>query len=205
MKRFYAWTRDLHLYLGLFVCPFILLFAVSTLLLNHPRPPAPAAASASTPLKQPIPIDVPLEADTLEQAKNILRQLNLTGEIDYVRHQAREERLLIPVMKPGELTKIEVDLRAKTATVERHDQGLAAALIYLHKMPGPHNVKLRGNWFYMRCWAVLADAVVYVVSFLTVSGLYLWWKLGAERKVGWALLAAGVVSAGALVAAICAS
>ncbi len=205
MKRFYAWTRDLHLYLGLFVCPFILLFAVSTILLNHPRLPVPAAASASAPVKKAIPIEVAGEVGSLEQARNILRQLNLTGEIDYVRHQAREQRLLIPVLKPGETTRIEVDLRARTATVERSTQGLAAALIYLHKMPGPHNVQLRGNWFYMRCWAVLADGVVYGVLFLTVSGLYLWWMLKAERKVGWALLAAGVVSAVALVAAICVS
>ncbi|MBI2929924.1 MAG: PepSY-associated TM helix domain-containing protein [Verrucomicrobia bacterium] len=205
MKRLYAWTRDLHLYLGLFVCPFILLFAVSTLLLNHPSAPAPGAASASPPLKQAVPIELPGEVGSLEQAKKILRQLNLTGEIDYVRHQARDQRLLIPVLKPGEMTKVEVDLRARTATVERSTPGLAAALIYLHKMPGPHNVQLRGNWFYMRCWAVLADAVVYGVLFLTVSGLYLWWMLKAERKVGWALLAAGVVSAVAFVAAICVS
>ena len=32
---FYQWTRQLHLYLGLFICPFILLFAVSTIFLNH--------------------------------------------------------------------------------------------------------------------------------------------------------------------------
>jgi uncharacterized iron-regulated membrane protein len=34
MKRRYAWTRDLHLYLGLFMCPFLLVFAGSTLLVR---------------------------------------------------------------------------------------------------------------------------------------------------------------------------
>ncbi|MEK7684534.1 MAG: PepSY-associated TM helix domain-containing protein [Verrucomicrobiota bacterium] len=202
MKRFYAWTRDLHLYLGLFLCPFLLVFAVSTLLLNHKGPPS-AAASGSPPPKKSVPIAVPDGAGTLEQARNILRQLHVTGEIDYVSHRAKEERLLIPVSKPGESTRVEVDLRAQTATVERQEQGLGTALIYLHKMPGPHNVKIRGNWIYMVGWGVLADATVCGALFLTISGLYLWWMLKAQRKIGWAFLGGGVLSAVALVVAIC--
>jgi hypothetical protein len=171
-------------------------------LVNHKWQPSDAA-SGSTPPKKNVPIAVPDGVGTLEQARKILRQLNVTGEIDYVRLRAKEERLLIPVSKPGESTRVEVDLRAQTATVERQEQGLGAALIYLHKMPGPHNVKFRGNWIYMVGWGVLADAVVYGVLFLTVSGLYLWWMLTAQRKIGWAFLGGGVLSAGALVAAIC--
>ncbi len=129
--------------------------------------------------------------------------MDVTGEIDYIRHLAKEERLLIPVTKPGEVTTVEVDLKARTATVQRQPQGLGATLIYLHKMPGPHNVKTRGNWIYTVWWSALADTVVYTVLFLTVSGLYLWWMLKAERAVGWTLLGAGVLSAGALVAALC--
>jgi hypothetical protein len=202
MKRFCAWTRDLHLYLGLFACPFILIFAISTLLLNHPGQPAIGAASGSIPLTN-IPITVPEGAGTVDQARAILRQLNVTGEIDYVSYRAKEQRLLIPVSKPGENTRIEVDLRAQTATVERQVQGLGAALIYLHKLPGPHNAKIRGNWIYIAWWRVLADTTVYALLFLIASGLYLWWLLTAERKIGWTLLGAGVLSVTLLVAAIC--
>ena len=35
MKRFYLITRDLHLYLGLFISPFVLLFAISVIFLVH--------------------------------------------------------------------------------------------------------------------------------------------------------------------------
>ena len=203
MTRFYSWTRDLHLYFGLFICPFVLVFAVSTLLLNHPGPRPSADSPRSTPTKRAVQIKTKDGVGTLEQARNILRQLDVTGEIDYIRHLAKEERLLIPVTKPGEVTTVEVDLKARTATVQRQPQGLGATLIYLHKMPGPHNVKTRGNWIYTVWWSALADTVVYTVLFLTVSGLYLWWMLKAERAVGWTLLGAGVLSAGALVAALC--
>ncbi len=79
---------------------------------------------------------------------------------------------------------------------------MGEALNYLHKMPGPHNVRFRGNWVYMSWWAVTADAVVYGILFLTVSGLYLWWKIKGERAVGWALLAGGAASVAMLVGAI---
>ncbi|MDO8544623.1 MAG: hypothetical protein Q7S40_29630 [Opitutaceae bacterium] len=202
MKRLPVWTRDLHLYLGLVLSPFILLFAISTVLLNHRwqrTPTLPAAA------KQTTSIDVADGAGTLAHARQLLDQLHVTGEIDYVRHNAKAERLLIPVSQPGLTTRVEVDLRARTATVEREAQGLGGALIYLHRMPGPHNVAIRGNWIYLRWWSVVTDSVVYGVLLLTASGLYLWGILKAERGIGWLMLVAGTATVGAMITAICAS
>lgn len=205
MRGFYSTTRHLHLYAGLFLCPFILVFAVSTLILNHPRLAESDPAVAAVMRKQSVSIEVPPDVGTLDQARKILDQLHVTGEIDYVRHNAKAERLLIPVSRPGENTTVEVDLRAKTASVERLEPGLSAALVYLHKMPGPHNVKFRGNWVYMTWWKVAADGVVYGTLMLTFSGLYLWWVLRAERAIGWAMIGAGAFSVAALVAALSAA
>ena len=51
-------------------------------------------------------------------------------------------------------------------------------------------------------WSGVADTVVYGTLFLTISGLYLWWLFKAERSIGLALLAAGLLSVGGLAAAI---
>lgn len=199
MKPLYSRLRDLHLYAGLFLCPFVLLFAVSTVLLNHPPRSAPAKAEA----KRETPVEIPAgEPGSIPHARALLQQLGVTCEMDYVRHNAKSGRLLIPVSKPGESTRVEVDLNARTATIEHEIRTLGEALNYLHKMPGPHNVRFRGNWVYMSWWAVTADAVVYGILFLTVSGLYLWWKIKGERAVGWALLAGGAASVAMLVGAI---
>lgn len=107
----------------------------------------------------------------------------------------------MPVSKPGVTTRVEVDLRSKTATIEREDRGLGDALNYLHKMPGPHNVQFRGNWVFMTWWAFTTDVVVYGILFLTASGLYLWWKLKAERVAGWALVGGGAATVALLVGA----
>jgi hypothetical protein len=46
----------------------------------------------------------------------------------------------------------------------------------------------------MRIWRWLADGTVYLVLFLSISGVYLWAVLRAERRIGLALIAAGAVS-----------
>lgn len=199
MKSLRAPIRDLHLYAGLFLSPFLLVFAVSTLVLNHP---ARSANAAATTTRKDIAVDVRGDVGSVEHARAILEQLGVTGEIDYVRHNAKAGRLFIPVAKPGEATKVDVDLRAQRATVERQERGLADALVYLHKMPGPHNVKFRGNWVYLTWWGVTADVVVYGLLFLTLSGVYLWWALKSERAIGWLLLGGGAASVGLLVSAI---
>ena len=50
------------------------------------------------------------------------------------------------------------------------------------------------NWFYMKVWRWMADATVYLILFISVSGIYLWYVLRAERKVGFILLFAGTLS-----------
>ena len=195
-KRFYTWTRDLHLYLGLFISPFILLFAASVFFLNH----AKVAVDRATSEEIVEGVDVPDVGDgpqTMERvavARAILDRLRVTGEIGFVQFQRKERRLVIPVSKPGLETKVTADLDTRTASIARRTTGFWEALAYLHKMPGPHNAAIRGNWIGTRAWQWFADGTIYLILFITVSGLYLWFSLRAERRIGVMLLAAGAVS-----------
>ena len=47
MRRFYLTTRDLHLYVGLFVSPFVLVFSVSVFYLVHGLAQRPAPDQAA--------------------------------------------------------------------------------------------------------------------------------------------------------------
>ena len=76
------------------------------------------------------------------------------------------------------------------------------SLSYLHKMPGPHNVAIRGNWIGTQAWRVLADATIYLLLFISLSGVYLWWAIKAERRIGLTLLTAGAATFLGLVFAI---
>ncbi|MGH8639725.1 MAG: hypothetical protein ACREUZ_21550, partial [Burkholderiales bacterium] len=125
-------------------------------------------------------------------------------EIDFVRHVATEHRLVVPVRLPDRDTVVSLDYDQRTATVTSRRQSLGDALVYLHKMPGPHNVDVRGNSRLMRAWRVLADATAYLLLFVTLSGIYLWIALRAERRIGLALMLAGAITFGGLVYAIAA-
>ena len=201
-KRLYIWTRDLHLYLGLFISPFVLLFAVSVFFLNHaPTPIDPPMATRVTvhDLQVPSGIEEAQGMERVHHVREILAQVGVTGEINFIRHIPKERRLVIPVLKPGVETTIDLDVEARTATVTRRKTTTWEALSYLHRSPGPHNAAIRGNWLWTRAWRWVADATVYLVLFLSMSGIYLWAALRSERKVGLILLIAGAVSFGGII------
>ena len=209
MRRVYALTRDLHLYGGLFLSPFVLLFSVSVFYLVHGWAPrlAPGALDAPRTIEN---VNVSGEIATLQgrarvdALRPVLEQMGVRGEIDFVRHVARENRLIVPVRQPTGDTTVSLDYSQRTATVTSRRQSLGEGLVYLHKMPGPHNADVRGNSWQIRGWRILADATVYILLFITLSGIYLWVALKAERRIGLALLVAGAVTFGGMVYAIAA-
>jgi hypothetical protein len=189
-RRFYLLLRKLHLYLGLFISPYLLVFALSTIAINHNwKLKDDENERAQRFVRQ---INFPSGAGNLEQAKDILRQLGMSGEIGYINHLPREGRLAFPVMKPGMEIQVDFDLRTNATTIEQHGTNFWKKLVYLHKSPGPHNANIRGNWIYTRWWRVLVDSVVYVLLFLTAGGIYLWAVIKAERKPGLICLGLGM-------------
>jgi hypothetical protein len=209
MRRFYLVTRDLHLYVGLFISPFVLVFAVSVFYLVHglAQRPAPRSSDASrtvADLNVPRGVAGMQGRARVDALRPILEQLGVRGEVDFVRHVASERRLIIPVRLPDHDTIVSLDYDHNTATVTSRSHAFQDALVYLHKMPGPHNVDVRGNSSLMRGWRILADATTYLFLFITVSGIYLWIALRAERRVGLALILAGAGTFWGLVYAIAA-
>ena len=91
--RFYAIVRDLHLYVGLFLSPFVLVFAISVPLLVHSWVPG-----AAQPPEKRIATDVALPAgfeklkgrEQLAAARIVLDRIGVHGEIGFVREIPRE-------------------------------------------------------------------------------------------------------------------
>ena len=192
----YRWIRDLHLYCGLFISPFVLVFAISVLFLNH----AKIDPNGWTDVRPPQTIRVPSGVDSAQGpaaillAKDVLSQVGLTGEIGFTRYVRKTQHFIFPVSKPGLEANVDLDINTGTAVVSRRRTGLLEAFGYLHKMPGPHNVNIRGNWIWTQVWRPFTDATIYLTLFISVSGLYMWYVLKAERRIGSALLTAGAVS-----------
>jgi hypothetical protein len=199
-KRLYRVLRDLHLYLGLFLSPLILVFAASACALGIE---GLSAANAPETSKRGI-LKLPAIRDSVALAKAVRRELELPGELGFVQNQIEEGRISFPLDRPGEKTQVKVDLRSGAYEWTRRATGLVDALIYLHKKPGPHNIALRGNWVPMERWDWLADATVYFLLFVSATGIYLWTVLRRERKLGLVLFGAGAVTFMASVVAVAA-
>ena len=198
-------VADLHLYAGLFVSPFILVFAVSVVFLVHswvPGGSAPARSWNESNLTLPADFEQLKGREQVDAAQVVLNRIGIPGEIWNIRQFPARRRIEITVNVPGSETVVNIQTDTKAATIARRSTGLADALIYLHKLPGPHLVAIRGNSFFMQVWRGLADATVYLILFLTASGVDLWAVLRAERRVGLAMLAAGALSLGGIVYAL---
>lgn len=174
---------------------------MSTIFLNHTLQPWGGEGSAEI-RRAPITVEATEEASSLELARQILRQVDVSGEIMFISRQSEENRLVIPVERPGQRITVHADLVPRTAEIEQEDTGVWDGLLFLHTMPGPHVADIRGNWLFTALWVWLTDATVYLLLFVSASGVYLWTTLRAERRNGWIYLGAGASSFTLLVAAI---
>ena len=196
--RFYRLTRDLHLYLGLFSSPFVLVFAISVFFLVHTWLPKITPETSTTRVVSALPLPADLQTlsgrPLIDALKPVLEKAGVHGEVGVLQHMVKEEKLIIPVTIPGRQTIVTINIANREATIVTREKGLADALVTLHKFPGQHTPNIRMNWFYMKAWRWMADATVYLIVFILVSGIYLWYVLRAERKVGFILLFLGALS-----------
>lgn len=200
MQSLNSLTRTLHLYTGLFVSPFVVIFALSVFVMAHAAMPW-GGKDAPEQVRQ-IAFTPPNIEDNLLFAKEVQRRLGLRGEVDYVGRRKESGVITIPIRQPGRTTTLSLDTVANTATIATRESGFWDAVVYLHMKPGPHNIAMQGNSQPMRLWAWLADATIYLLLFATASGIYLWLLLRAERKAGLAFMGLGALSFAAAVMAV---
>src|SRR5438876_8896753 len=79
---FETWNRKTHYYLGLYFLFFLWLFLLTGLMLNHGSWSFASAANQRVETKYERTIEVPTEAADVDRARDLMRQLGLTGELD---------------------------------------------------------------------------------------------------------------------------
>lgn len=181
--------------------PLIVVFAVSVFFLVHswlPGAGSPATKRTVENVRIPDGLETAKGPAQVAALRVVLDQLNVSGEMGFIRYAPQQRRFNLPVLQPGRETQVEIQLATRTATISRRSTGFADAMVYLHKMPGPHNVALRGNSTHVAVWRWLADATVYLILLVVSTGVYLWAVLKAERRIGLVLLGASAVSCGGL-------
>jgi len=196
LKSSYNPIRQFHLYLGLFVAPFLLIFGLSILVINHDwsiwglkkELKSKEVVSVSN-----LPV-VTQKKPTLSLVKSILQKMGITGEIGWYRLNKKNNVLFVMVRKPGVYLDIDINLSKATAEISKRQTGFFDKLVYLHMSPGPHNNWHDRSWSITKFWWVLVDFFVYALMFIVGSGLYMWLLIKTERKAGLFWCSAGFVT-----------
>jgi len=194
------WNRKLHFYSGLFLMSFLWLFAFSGLLLNHPawtfhehwknRKETNYERAIVPPGRE--------AGGDLDQARNIMRQLGVEGDILWTTTRTDPGLLDFQVRRPGHFFFIKANWTKGSATVRQADVNLWGIVKALHVFDGnvaddPRNTR---DWALTYLWAYSMDAVAAGLIFMVLSSVYLWLQLPQKRRTGAIVLSLGCLSCG---------
>ena len=190
-KSFHHLIQTLHIYFGLFISPFILIFSISVLAFNHTGFLNRINPVRSLPEIRTRLDNIPYDSTDLLTAGRIIRKLGIKGEIDFI--MRNDDQISFPVNKPGLKSRIIVNTHTDSVLITRQMEGAVRAMNYLHIMPGQHNARMRGNSLFMKIWRLMTDGIVYLLLFLILSGIFLWYYLEFERDTGIYAIVLGIL------------
>jgi hypothetical protein len=188
MKNWNLIFRRTHLYLGMLLVPWVLIYALSTVAFNHPETFRPYRSDARLWLpvwEKDYAIDVPAGGgDALRPtAEKILADQGMKGAF-FAQRQGQKLNVNMPNFR--EPVRFVYQIDAKKLQLEKRSFSAVELLARLHERTGYG----RGG-FLNDLWAFVVDLYCVTVLVWIATGLYLWWKLPIVRGWGFAAIAGG--------------
>jgi hypothetical protein len=127
-----TWNRKLHYFVGLYFLFFLWLFAFTGLLLNH----SSWTFAEFWPNRKVSTFERRIQRHSssgdLEQARDMMRQLGIGGEIEWITARADNARLEFRANRPGQNFDIKADLEQGRVTVSRTEVNAWGIMRILH-------------------------------------------------------------------------
>jgi hypothetical protein len=192
------WTRKLHNYLGLYLLLWLWLFAVTGLVLNHPKWEIAQFWKRRTEETTQKSIRIPEATGDLAMATQLMGQLAVTGELQETKRNPVGDQFQFQVVKPGRVVRVAANLPANSAEVTEIELNAVGALDALHTFSG---VKLeeptrKRDWPLTMAWSAAMDAVAFGLATLVITGIYLWYRRADRRWPGIVALVLGLALCG---------
>jgi hypothetical protein len=180
--------RRTHLYLGLFLAPWMLMYALSTAAMNHRGWFAARQGEGAPPfaVERTLKFEgaLPEGGDARAAAAVLLAWLGLEGAHS-AQWRAKEGVLVIQRMSLREPRRVTFNPADGKVVVEKQQFRANAFLERFHRRRGYAQETLVDD-----AWAFSVDLVIGAMLFWALSGLWLWWEMRTTRAWG-ALAAAG--------------
>lgn len=189
MKSTNLILRRTHLYLGMLLIPWLLIFGLSTLMFNHGdyfRPLRPADPQFVPLWEKDYSLPRPLTDTNLrEVVAQLLADNGLRGAFGA---QQRDNALNITLQNFLQPTRLTYNLNTKKLRAEKKKFARVEVLQRLHFRAGYNGSSLLAN-----VWPVIVDVFCVTMLIWILTGLYLWWKIRDSRRLGWLTIAAGML------------
>lgn len=180
--------RRIHMYLGLFLGPWIAMYALAVLSVNHRdlfMDPGEPAARFESESEQVYRAGFTADADLRTIADQILADLDLEGTYN-VRQDKAAGTITIVRRDPFAPRRITYVPGEEKLTVERQLFHAVTFLSQLH-----HRAGFGSPLLIDRVWGLAVELVVVGLVFWALSGVWLWWQLTVTRAYGFACLLGG--------------
>jgi hypothetical protein len=180
--------RRTHMYLALFLAPWILVYTLSTIVMNHrehlhsgPNPPRFT-------MEREFIYDgtFPDRATPRQIADQLLISIGMDGTHNQPRANDLQRITFVrqDAVAPRRITYTPAD---RKVTIERMEFEPTAFLERMHRRRGyqqPYAVE--------DTWAFTVDLVIVAIVFWALSGLWMWWEMKVTRKLGALCLLGGI-------------
>jgi hypothetical protein len=188
MRNFSLIVRRTHMYLALFLFPWMLMYALSTLVMNHRAlfTGAPGTPPAYEKERQFV-YDAPFPENA--ELRVVSRQILTAAGLDGAHGVNRRKDGAIVIMRndlltPRRLTYVPTD---RSVVIEKLPPRANAFLERFHRRRG-----YATGYALDTVWAASVDVAIAAMAFWVLSGLWMWWEMKVTRAFGAAAFCGGV-------------
>src|SRR3569833_2249774 len=181
-------VRQTHMYLALFLSPWVLLYALSTLSLTHRNAFHPDFYS--TPWEkvgnQVLAAQFSADATPDFMGQEILETLHLEGNF---RATLSEDKKTLSIVRNDPVAPRRIIFTPADGhlVIEKQNFAVQPFLERMHRRRG-----FGGSFVADNAWAASNDLVVVAMIFWILSGLWMWWELKFTRVTGLAVAMSGI-------------
>jgi len=182
--------RRVHMFTALFLSPWMLMYALSTLVMTHreyvlsfyPSKSPAMVTERELDYTRSFPTNMTLEEIGLQ----VLQDLGLDGTHS-VSGGRNGRPLVINRQNALSTRRVTLDATAQKVLIQREEFRAATFLDRLHRRRGyNHPYALEDTWGFS------VDVAVVIMVFWSLSGVWLWWEIKAVRLWGSLALGAGL-------------
>src|SRR5215472_9366545 len=170
--------RRIHMYLALFLAPWMTLYAVSTLVMNHTQFTGAGPQTFTRERELNYTNSEVAGASDHEVARQILVNQGMDGSFN-VQGSLKQGRLVIFRQESAALRRVTFVAGEHRLTIEREDFQMGRFLKRMHTRSG-----FTQPYASATAWGFLVDVVVVAMVFWVASGAWMWWEIRPARLVG---------------------